>query len=186
MQDEKIVGLLIRRDEKAIEALKEKYGRYLLKIAYNILEDSLDSEEALNDAIFKAWNAIPPNSPSDLKSYLAKLTRHSAIDILRKRKGGKRGNPELDISVDEFFEAVSDIGNPETELDMKELGEALNKWLGTLAEDRRKIFIMRYFYADRISDIAHYTGLSESNVKTVLCRLRSGLKEYLIRRNLFY
>ncbi len=186
MQDGKIIELLFKRDEKAIGALKEKYGRYLLKIAYNIVGDTLDSEEALDDVLLSVWNAIPPNSPSDLKSYLAKLTRRSAIDILRKKSGGKRGNPELDISADEFFEAVSDFGNPEEELDLKILADALNKWLGTVKREHRKIFVMRYFYADKISDIAKYTGFSETNVKTVLCRLRSELKDYLMRRNLFY
>ena len=165
MQDAKIIALLFKRDEEAISALREKYGKYLSKIAYNILRDTLDAEEALNDAVFKAWNAIPPNRPSDLRSYLVKLTRHSAIDILRKRSGGKRGNPELDVKL---------------------LGEELNNWLGSLNRERRNIFIMRYFYADRISDIARATGYTEANVKTLLCRMRGELKEYLIGKNLFY
>lgn len=185
MQDAKIIVLLFKRDEEAISALREKYGKYLSKIAYNILRDTLDAEEALNDAVFKAWNAIPPNRPSDLRSYLVKLTRHSAIDILRKRSGGKRGNPELDVSIDEFCEAVSDLGNPEDELDVKLLGEELNNWLGSLNRERRNIFIMRYFYADRISDIARATGYTEANVKTLLCRMRGELKEYLIGKTFF-
>lgn len=185
MQDGKIIGLFESRDESAIAALKETYGKYMFKIAYNILGDIHDSEEALDDAMLKVWNAIPPNRPADLRSWLAKLTRRGAIDILRKRSGGKRGNPGLDVPLDEFFTAVSDFGNPEEELDLKELGEALNSWLGTLSEERRSIFVMRYFYSDSIAEIARCVRRSEANVKTLLCRLRGNLKDYLVKRSLF-
>ena len=39
MQDETIVALYWQRDEKAISETERKYGRYLSKIAYNILSD---------------------------------------------------------------------------------------------------------------------------------------------------
>lgn len=37
MDDDTIVSLYWKRDESAISATEKKYGRYLLKIAYNIL-----------------------------------------------------------------------------------------------------------------------------------------------------
>ena len=45
MQDEMIVALYWKRDEKAISETERKYGRYLSKIAYNILSDLEDSKE---------------------------------------------------------------------------------------------------------------------------------------------
>ena len=39
MQDETIVDLYWKRDESAISETERKYGRYLSKIAYNILSD---------------------------------------------------------------------------------------------------------------------------------------------------
>ena len=49
MEDQKIVELYWNRDEAAIQETDRKYGRYLLKVAYNILADTQDSEEGVND-----------------------------------------------------------------------------------------------------------------------------------------
>ena len=49
MQDEMIVDLYWKRDESAISETERKYGRYLSKIAYNILSDWEDSKETVND-----------------------------------------------------------------------------------------------------------------------------------------
>ena len=38
MEDSQIVGLYWERNEKAIEQTQLKYGKYLSKIAYNILD----------------------------------------------------------------------------------------------------------------------------------------------------
>ena len=49
MQDDKIVALYWQRDESAITETKNKYDRYLMKIAHNILSSFEDSEESVND-----------------------------------------------------------------------------------------------------------------------------------------
>lgn len=54
MQDEMIVDLYWKRDESAISETERKYGRYLSKIAYNILSDWEDSKETVNDTYLKA------------------------------------------------------------------------------------------------------------------------------------
>ena len=60
MQDEKIIALYWQRDENAIRETEQRYGRYLAKIAYNILSDPEDSKECVNDAYLKAWKAGEP------------------------------------------------------------------------------------------------------------------------------
>ncbi|MBR5859109.1 MAG: RNA polymerase subunit sigma-70, partial [Clostridia bacterium] len=84
MRDDKIIAMFFDRDENAIKETENKYNRYLFKIAYNILSDREESEEAVNDAYLAAWNTIPPQNPSELSLYLAKLVRRISIDKLRK------------------------------------------------------------------------------------------------------
>ena len=71
MQDETIVDLYWKRDESAISETERKYGRYLSKIAYNILSDWEDSKETVNDTYLKAWNSMPTHKPSVLSTYLS-------------------------------------------------------------------------------------------------------------------
>ena len=49
MSDEAIIELYWQRQEKAIQATDQKYGKYLFTIAYNIVKNSMDCEECLND-----------------------------------------------------------------------------------------------------------------------------------------
>ena len=66
MDDKMIVSLYLARNESAILQTDKKYGNYLMKIAYNILNDREDSKESVNDTYLAAWNSIPPNIPEML------------------------------------------------------------------------------------------------------------------------
>ena len=57
MQDNQIVALYWDRNEAAIEQTDKKYGRYLTKIAYNILADREDSQESVNDTYLEFHTA---------------------------------------------------------------------------------------------------------------------------------
>lgn len=99
MQDEMIVALYWKRDEKAISETERKYGRYLSKIAYNILSDWEDSKETVNDTYLKAWNSIPTHKPGALSTYLGKITRQLSIDAFRTRNRDKRKHSEYAVSL---------------------------------------------------------------------------------------
>ena len=68
MTDERIVELYWKRDESAVAETQSKYGRYLTKIAYNILTDMEDSLESVNDTYMHAWKSMPPHRPSVLSN----------------------------------------------------------------------------------------------------------------------
>ena len=179
MQDKEIVELFLRRDESAIENAKSKYDRYLYKIAYNILGDREDCEECLSDVYLGAWNSIPPQEPSVLQAYLAKLTRRSAITMLRRKSRDKRRVSEYSVSLYELEECLPDNNTPEKEADLKLLADAVNSWLRTLSPDKQAAFIGRYYFSDSIRDIAGHLDVSETKVKSMLCRLRTELKKHL-------
>ena len=115
MEDLKIIELFFERNENAISETERKYGPYLLKIAYNILFDSEDSKECVNDTYMKAWNHIPPQKPKFLSTFLAKITRSLAIDIFRKKNTEKRGNSEFALSLSELDECIPDKFSAESE-----------------------------------------------------------------------
>lgn len=80
MEDDEIIELYWERNEIAIPETDKKYGQYCSKIAYNILYNSEDSEECVNDTYLHIWNTIPPQKPNIFKSFLAKITRNLALD----------------------------------------------------------------------------------------------------------
>lgn len=181
MEDRSIVALYQRRDESAIEHTQLKYGTYLYKIAFQILADSEDSQESVNDTYLAAWNSIPPHEPSVLSTFLGKLTRRISIDIFRKRNSLKRRGSEYAISLSELEDCISDGIGPEETLELAYLGKAISDYLRTVSADARTCFIARYFYMDPLKDVARYCQMSESKVKSLLYRTRCGLKDHLVK-----
>ena len=179
MQDEKIVDLYWQRNEDAITETKNKYERYLLKVAHNILDDVEDSQESVNDTYLAAWNSMPPNKPNVLSTYLGKITRRISIDIFRKKNRVKRRASEYAISLTELEDCVSVRNTPDEELEVKLLADAINAFLRTIPADARNLFIGRYYFLDSLQDVARYCGMSESKAKSMLFRTRCNLRTYL-------
>ncbi len=179
MEDSKIVDLYWARDERAISETQTKYSRYLMTIAYNIVADTGDSEECVNDTYMRAWNAMPEDRPDMLSTYLGKFTRNLAIDIYRKRNSMKRKDSEYSLSLDELDECISAGNTVESEADRALLSKAISDFLRGRSAEKRNIFICRYFYCDPIKDIAAKAGMQEVSVRSVLMRERDALKEYL-------
>lgn len=179
MNDEAIVELYFKRDEQAIAESQTKYGAYCTKIAMNILYDELDSEECVNDTWLGAWRSIPPKRPSNLATYLGKITRNLSINRYNMRYAEKRAINEFTVSLDELDECVPGGEPVENDERVGLIGASISDFLHTQKSLDRRVFVCRYFYCDPISEIAERFGISESRVKSLLFRMRSKLKAHL-------
>lgn len=182
MEDEKIIALYFERDENALRETEAKYGRYCHAIAYNILHSHDASDECVNDTLYGAWHAMPPERPKKLSSFLGRITRNVAIDRYRYENAQKRG-AQTDLVIDEYWECIPN-GEASTE-DELVLRQAINGFLASLDTRSRIVFMRRYWYAMSVGDIAGGMGLSESHVSVILHRTRSKFKEYLTREGVF-
>ena len=170
-------------DAFAIAETSEKYGAYCHTIAYNILHDSFDADECVNDTYLDAWNVIPPARPVHLGAFLSKITRRISIDRYRHKHREKRGG--IGELCEELSDAIPSGENISDEYENGRLKEALDEFLSLQDKEKRVIFVLRYFYSRPIGEIALRVGASESKVKTALFRMRESLKEFLERRDLF-
>lgn len=182
MDDESIVQLYWDRNESAISESSKKYGAYCASIAHNILPNMADAEECVNDTWFHAWSAMPPHRPSILATFLGKITRNLSFDRYKKLHREKRGGNNIDAALDELAECVSGVDDTERRWEEKELKEEINRFLSSLSEDKRYIFILRYWYVDSIAEIAKRMDISENNVSVTLSRIRTKLRARLIER----
>ena len=179
MEDDRIIALYLERDEAALTHTSEKYGRKLKNISYGITEDKQTAEECENDTYLEAWNTIPPQNPVDyLYAYLARIIRHISIDVCRTRSRLKRRAviTELTAEMEECIPAPDDTA---CRVELKELGDAISRYLHTLSEEKQVIFIRRYWYLDSVDAISRRMGVSHSKAKMTLLRCRNELREYL-------
>ncbi len=183
MNDERIIALYFKRDENAIKETDKSYGKKLHFLSFSIVKDVQDSEECVSDTYLKAWDHIPPTRPVYFFAYLAKICRFLSFDKLDYKKAKKRSAEVVTLS-DELMNTIPS-NLTEVEVAEEELGKVLNQFLLTLPEDHQVLFVRRYFYMEKIADIASRYGVSESKVKTSLFRTRQKLKKYLEGEGIF-
>lgn len=178
MEDGQIVDLFWARSEAAIAHSEEKYGAYCRSIALRIVTMQEDAEECVSDTWLAAWNAMPPQRPAVLRTFLGKLCRNLSINRYLKNTAQKRGGGEVDIALEELKECGSG-DTVHQALEMEELTHLLDAFLRTLPEGECSLFLRRYWYLDSVETLARRVGLRPGAVKMRLSRTRGKLKEYL-------
>lgn len=179
MKDNTIIDLYWKRDENAIAATAAQYGCYLHSISYNILHNTEDAEECVNDTYFGAWKSIPPQRPGCLSAYLGKITRNLSLNRLKQYTAQKRGLGQTELVLSELEDCIPAETNVEQVMDEMILVRSINQFLYGQSEQKRNIFIRRYWYLYPIRDIAGTYGMSESKTASLLFRMRNDLKKHL-------
>jgi RNA polymerase sigma-70 factor (ECF subfamily) len=179
LADEKIVELFWQRSENAIEETDLKYKKYLFTIAYNIVHDTLDCEECLNDTYIGAWNAMPPARPNLLKAFLTTIMRRVAVNRYHSNSKKSTVPSEMTVSLSEVEAFITEETTVEDAFDAVQVGKLISDYLRTLSERRRFVFMSRYYVANPIDMIAKELNLSRSTVNKELAFIRAGLKTHL-------
>ena len=162
MTDEEIIRLFFERSEQAIAELAKAHGSAAARVARNILGSERDAEECLNDTYLAVWNAIPPQKPDPLRTFVCKIARNLAAAKYHANTAKKRNS----------------------RYDAKELSEAINAFLSSLSYTDRFLFVRRYWYSDSMQDIAAMTGSTANSVAVRLYRLREKLRHHLSKEGL--
>ncbi len=182
MEDTDIMELYFSRSENAIPETKIKYGNMILAIAMRILNDRSDAEECENDTYMGLWNVIPPQRPYNFYAFIAKTARNLALKKYYFINAEKR-KPQAAVSLSELEECIS--GNDGRNFSDGDLSAAINDFLGSLSEENRKIFLLRYWYFLSIKEICKRLGVSKSKAESSLFRTRKKLKKFLTERGLY-
>ncbi len=177
MTDAEIIELFWQRKEAAIHETEVTYGGKLRRLAEKILCCRQDAEECVSDTYLKAWQAMPPARPQYLYAYLAKICRFGALDRLDWQHAQKRHAQVVELSA-ELTACIPDNAL-EKAATGEEIGQMLTQFIRLLSEEKRQLFLHRYWIGESIAEIAAATGLRQSSVKTSLHRIRKALRIYL-------
>ena len=184
MEDAGIIELFFERSEQGIRELDIKYGKACRKLSYNIVNDRQDAEECVNDAYLGAWNAIPPVKPDPLLTYICKIVRNISLNLYHRKEAAKRSS-HYTIAMEEIEACIAATNAVEAEIEAVELAHSIERFLDTLTDENRVLFMRRYWFSDSYKDIAEFMGLTEKNVSVRLTRIREKLRQYLIERKVF-
>ena len=161
IKEERILRALKDSPEEGISMALDAYGGPVKTICRNILFDCSqeDIEEAVADSFVGLWKSIDKfNNSGDysLKSYLYGIARHTALD---KRRALQKGAETLPME-DDVIDAAIDL---ESEYARKLNDNIVHNSVNSMEEPTRSVFILRYFYFEKVNDIAKRLGLSPKN-----------------------
>lgn len=184
MDDKKLIDLYWKRSETAIRETDNKYGRYCNTIAFNILHNKEDAEECVNDTYLKVWGVIPTLRPQRFSAFIGRITRNLSLNKYEYHKAKKRSYEETRVTIEELSDCIPDSVNVENVIEDMALTDILNRFLSELPDEKRKVFMQRYWYFSPVKEIASDYGMTESKVKMILLRARNDLKQLLEREEI--
>src|SRR5438105_12354126 len=148
----------IHGNREAFEMIIRTHSRALFAIAYGILRNREEAEDAVQDALVKAWKSRwRVRDPEKFPAWLAMITRHRARDVFRRRR-------TVPLS-----EGMTDAIEPET-TDTAVLDRQLHSALATLPELHRSALALRYFEELDYESIEKLLGLSNGALRGILGR----------------
>lgn len=106
----------------------------------------------MNDTYFAVWNAIPNERPNRFSAFISRITRNLALKKYEYISAAKR-NPIAITSLEELGDCVSGTESPESEIESRRIEITIDKFLWRQSEEKRTVFIRRYWYFDSIENI---------------------------------
>lgn len=186
---ERSIKVLLQEEKMLLDTIKnnanegltiafDMYGKQIKTICKNILRNygEEDVEEAISDCFVMLWKSIDKfdeERQSSLRIYFYGIARNVAVDRYRKLSKNET------LPLDDLLTANEE--NIEVDFDKKQAEEILHKVVDEMEEYDRSIFILRYFYFEKISEIARKLNLTNKKVENSLYRGKEKLKNSLLK-----
>lgn len=163
-------------DKAAFGKLIEAYQGPVYNLAYRMLNNSGEAEEAAQEAFIRAYTRLESYNPAHkFSTWMLSITSNYCIDLIRKRRA-------LLLSIDEPLPAHPALQSekskgPESQMVTNEQQEMVQELLQELPEDYRQAVVLRYWYEMSYDEIAEVMNTTVSAIKSRLFRARRLLAE---------
>ena len=175
IDDQALVESALQGDDDAFADLVERYQRDVYNLAYRMLSNAGEAEDAGQEAFLKAYTNLSRYDPGrSFKTWLLSITSNHCIDRLRKRRLTLL---PIDEPLAPHSALISKETGPEDAVMGSELGAQVQVLLDELAPDYRAAVVLRYWYDMSYIEIADMLETTESAIKSRLFRARQMLAE---------
>jgi RNA polymerase sigma-70 factor (ECF subfamily) len=170
-------------DKVAFGKLIEAYQGPVYNLAYRMLSNSGEAEEAAQEAFIRAFTRLDSYNPAHkFSTWLLSITSNYCIDQLRKRRA-------ILLSIDEPLpphpaQSADQEKRPESQLIMNEQQAMVQSLLESLAPDYRQTVVLRYWHDLSYEEIAEMMDTTVSAIKSRLFRARKQLADLALENGL--
>ena len=174
--DNHYIDRVLSGDVSAYAMLVAKHKNLVFSIALKILNNREDAEEIAQDCFVKVYQSLKTfERKSKFSTWLYRIVYNAAISRTRKKK--------LDlIPMDNYVinnYSEDDVSKGIDEIDPEEQKIMIERAMEHLTDDENLLITLFYKGENSIEEISNITGLSMSNVKVRLHRIRKKLHDEL-------
>ncbi len=177
MEEQLLVTCAQRGDQNAFAQLVEQYQTPVYNLAYRMLGNANDAEDAAQETFLRAYTQLKTfHVDQKFATWLLSIDAHYCIDRLRRRKFFW-----LSLENDEALteSLSSDLPAPDDLVLRRENENEIAQLLTHLSPASRLVIVLKYWHEQSIEEIARTTGDSAGAVKVKLHRARQHLVRVL-------
>lgn len=164
-------------DKVAFGRLVEAYQDPIYNLAYRMLGNGPEAEDAAQEAFIRAYRHLGSYDPRrPFSTWLFSITSHYCIDRLRRRRINWL---PLEEEIAEPVRLASASPNPEAVVTERDREAWIQELMSHLSPKDRAAVILHYWYDYPYKDIAETLDLTESAVKSRLYRARRALADQM-------
>ncbi len=182
--ESELIQRVCQGDKEAFYSLVKPCERGIFAAAMSILNNPADAEEVAQEAVLKAFSALPRfRGESKFSTWLIQITINEARLKVRKDRRHLYESVDEQKTDDQGEYFPKDYADwreiPSETLQRVELREALQRALNSLPTKYREVLILRDVQHLSIQETAQALGITEGSVKTRLLRARFQMRDAL-------
>ncbi|HET8629488.1 MAG TPA: sigma-70 family RNA polymerase sigma factor [Thermomicrobiales bacterium] len=168
--DDALVLRIMQGDVDAFAALAERYKRPVYNLAYRMLGNAADAEDAAQETFVRAYTRLNTYQPGGrFGAWLLAITSHWCIDFLRRRR-------TISLEAVQASLTLPSTGDHPEDLALRAEGrDEVQCWLAALPEPYRLVLVLRYWHELSYNEISEAIGQPVSTVRMRLFRARQSL-----------
>ncbi len=182
--DIELIQLAQANDHVAFETLVRRYSERAYRAAYRVVRDQQAAEEVLQEALIKAYRALPRfEARSSFYTWLYRITVNLALD--RRRRGKRAPAVEWDDAIAHEIDPRSTLpepANPEVASLRLEVRELVAEGIQTLPDGQREVLLLREVDGLSYEEIADTMQISKGTVMSRLHYARKKMMAFLAAR----
>jgi RNA polymerase sigma-70 factor (ECF subfamily) len=181
--DKEIILKVLDGDVRAFGALVEKHSAKAMTLAYKILRNREDAEEALQDAFVRIYRALPSFEwKSSFSTWLYRIVYNTCVTAA----GRKERHYQVSLDRDDEDSVPIDIAStellPDVQVESDEFAKIVQEEIEKLSPEYGSTFTLFTIQEMSYYEIVEVTGLPLGTIKARLFRARALLRQAIIRR----
>jgi RNA polymerase sigma-70 factor (ECF subfamily) len=181
--DQALVERVQRGDKRAFELLVAKYQRKIFRLLSRLIRDPAEIEDVAQEAFIKAYRALPNfRGESAFYTWLYRIAINTAKNHLVAQGRRAPTTTETDVEDAENFDdadQLRDVNTPESMLQSRQVGEAVNRAIDKLPEDLRTAIVLRELEGLSYEEIAESMNCPIGTVRSRIFRAREAIASEL-------